>query len=125
MGRRILAALAGVMLSLGLLTAPAAAVPSDCGTGEFCLYQNGSSPYYFADFWPGSWPRNQCEQIQMGGISYVYNRTGTRWFVFRDGSCAGAHLEVPPGWAGQIQALPGGSGWDNDPVAVMRTAYTY
>jgi hypothetical protein len=125
--RRIVAALvAAFTLSVGAVVPAqvAVAAPPTCSGGTFCLFNNASDPWHHVSSWPGTTTRNTCLDFSdtAGDVSYVVNKTTTRWFVFRDSACAGAHIEIPPLQQGQIQYY--GSGWDNDPVAVMRTSYT-
>ena len=124
--KKLMALAVAVALALGFTAAPAQALPVDCISGGMCVYDNVSSPYVLESETDGAVARNTCILAARDGIvSYLYNRTGVRWYYFRTTSCGGSHIEVPPFGAGSVLAYAPDSSWNDSIVAVMRTSSTF
>jgi hypothetical protein len=126
--RRLIAGLATSLLALGagafVATTPAEAALGYCPNflnqiRNFCLYRGEDALSPSEDI-PGNFPRNTCAQLYNFDDNFVWNATGTRWFLFRTTTCNGSHAEIPPNFTGPLP-----SGFDQGQThAVMRTSTT-
>jgi hypothetical protein len=126
--RRLIAGIATSLLSLGagafVATTPAQAALSYCPNfpnpiKDFCLYR-GSDALTPSEGYSGAWPRNTCTALLNFDDNFVWNATGTRWFLFHTTTCNGSHAEIAPNFTGPLP-----SGYDRGQThAIMRTSTT-
>lgn len=117
----MIAVLTAAVLGLAVAT-PAQASPDQCVSGWFCVYENASSPFGRVDGRSGNVRRNTCIPLTRSNGSYFWNRTGTRWYLFRTTRCDGRHIEVPPGAQGSVYVFAPDPSWNDAVVAVIRTS---
>lgn len=103
--------------------------PCSTTSGIFCPY-DWSDGLFPLDTVSGGIARNTCTPIKLDGTpvgsgvtSSIWNRTTTRWWVFRTSTCGGSHKDVPPNTKIVDAYEAWGFGWDGVGW-VMRTSST-